>query len=232
MDSSAVGIIARRLDHQAIVELNLHPDIVTLAAKIHINPQASEFAEEEKAVDRAVSKRRREFRAGRSLARTALRHLNFCACAIPCNEDRSPCWPHGVCGSISHTNDVVVVAVTAAPNLVGLGIDVEKAGSVESNLRAMIRADECETVFDDTLLFSAKEAVFKAVYPICGEFLEFADVSIVKSDECGGFEAHGRSGLHSSTSFRHGTGRFIRVGNLVVTIFWIYKRYPIMGRFI
>src|SRR3712207_1286527 len=59
--------------------------------------------EEEGSVRTAGVKRRREFAAGRQCARRALAHLGFAGVPLPASADRAPCWPVGVCGSISHT---------------------------------------------------------------------------------------------------------------------------------
>ncbi|MGY3133877.1 hypothetical protein ACVWZM_004559 [Bradyrhizobium sp. USDA 4501] len=64
------------------------------------------FPGEENAVAGAVEKRRREFAAGRYCARCALSQLGFPTVAIPSAPDRSPVWPAGALGSVSHDSSL------------------------------------------------------------------------------------------------------------------------------
>ena len=223
MNERITSINGDRLQQVAAAaeEIDLHPDICALLAPLCELPASSEYDDEAEAVTRAVDKRRREFFAGRNLARAALDRLGIAATAIASNEDRSPRWPDGVKGSISHTDDHVMVAVTDSANLLGIGIDVENANAVGSDLRAQIRADEREGSLDDTVLFSAKESVFKAVYPVCGEFLEFVDVTVLPGASAKAFTATGRSGLVSSDFLERGTGRILARPGLVLTAYWM-----------
>ena len=202
-------------------EIDIHPDVCALLAPLCELPDSSEYDEEVEAVTRAVDKRRREFFAGRTLARAALSRLGFAAEAIARNEDRSPRWPDGIKGSISHTDEQVLVAVTASPDILGIGIDLENEHSVDSELRGLIRADEREASMDDTVLFSAKESVFKAVYPLHGEFLEFADVVVLPGTTADAFIANGRSGLASSEALQHGEGRILLRQQRIITAYWV-----------
>jgi len=71
------------------------------------------FLEEKQAVDRAVPKRQREFAAGRMAARQAMAQIGKTPAPIPVNTDRSPHWPEGVVGSISHSLEIAVAVVAS-----------------------------------------------------------------------------------------------------------------------
>jgi len=49
------------------------------------------------------SKRLEEFAAGRVCARRALAELGIIGFPLPADDDRRPCWPRDVAGSITHT---------------------------------------------------------------------------------------------------------------------------------
>ncbi len=132
---------------------------------------------------RAVAKRRREFLAGRHCAARAL------ACAghagngwLPIGENRLPVWPDGWLGSISHSRFGAVAVATHSSSCRALGVDMEPL--VDAALAADIastvaRPGELERLSDlprdwrVTLLFSAKEALFKALYPETRRFHDF-----------------------------------------------------------
>ncbi len=152
------------------------------------------FAEEEGGVARAVEKRRLEFRAGRTCARRSLVALGFEPGAIVMGRDRAPEWPDGVVGSITHTKGYCAAVVGKAGDFAGLGVDAEAQGRVGPELWAHIarpeeigwlqRArDDPEASVRATLLFSAKEALYKAQYPVTRAWLGFHDVRVTFEGE-------------------------------------------------
>ena len=208
-------------DDIILADYQLHPDVTIMLARLERLIDTGAYEVELQAVANAVPKRRREFIAGRNLARTALTKLGITAGPIPRNQDRTPAWPVGVRGSISHTDKHVAVALTTSSGLLGVGIDIEPAGGVDSELRDIIVADGKESTMDDTQLFSAKEAIFKALFPICGEFLEFKDVSVVLAESDGSFTATTDGRLASAEVLRKGSGKILTTCGLVIAVFWI-----------
>ncbi len=139
------------------------------------------FPVERAEVARAVPKRAREFAAGRVLARQLFGELGLSsATSIPVAEGRAPLWPAGVMGSISHCNDLCAVALTSAARVSGIGIDVEGNRPLGRELRDLcLRPDEYHLPESQWMVvFSAKESVYKALYPSIRQFLDFQDVSI------------------------------------------------------
>lgn len=129
------------------------------------------YAVEAAALARAVEKRRDEFLAGRAAARRAMQTLGHGPRPIPMGEDRSPIWPDGLTGSISHTGFGAVSAVAHQVDVQAIGIDVEPDEPIEDSLIRAICLPE-ELSLDDPdpgrmarRIFSAKEAAYKAQYP-------------------------------------------------------------------
>lgn len=134
-------------------------------------------------IERAVEKRKKEFTAGRSLARLLLRKFNI-ASSIGKNDDRSPQWPAGIVGSISHTDHHCAVALGPSANFRSIGLDIEIIGHVKTELWAALFTETernalAQTQDPDrramlaTLFFSAKEAFYKYQYPLTGKWVEF-----------------------------------------------------------
>ena len=141
----------------------------------------------------AVAGRRAEFFAGRAAARAALAELGVAPVGIGRRADRSPDWPAGVIGSMTHTQGLVAVVVAgpdpargtgAGGGRVGIGIDAEVDRPLPPAVadRVMDPAERAglgpDAERDGVIVFSAKEAVFKALNPLTGRWLEFEDVSV------------------------------------------------------
>ncbi|MGH3115544.1 MAG: 4'-phosphopantetheinyl transferase superfamily protein [Gaiellales bacterium] len=133
----------------------------------------------------AVGRRRREFAIGRYCARRALGRLGEPVHAIPVGDHRQPLWPPGIIGSITHCQGFCAAAVARTTLLRGLGIDAEPVAILDDEVSSLIatpleqvRALAEPPAVGMTLLFSAKESVFKCMFPLTGVFLEFLDVTI------------------------------------------------------
>ncbi|WP_172582761.1 4'-phosphopantetheinyl transferase family protein [Subtercola boreus] len=146
------------------------------------------FREERAYIAGATENRREEFGAVRVCARRALASLDVDAGALVPNGDRSPSWPEGVIGSLAHCRDLCIAVVTTEPHVLGVGIDVETCTAVDLGLESVV-CTETERRFIDsyprylrddlrTMIFCAKEAVYKCQYPITKFFLDFLDIEI------------------------------------------------------
>src|SRR4051812_38545928 len=141
------------------------------------------FPEEQRSLGRAVEKRRREFLAGRACAREALGRLGVPPTAIPNGEHGEPLWPTGIVGSITHCAGYRACAAATIDQVLAIGIDAEPNLPLPDRLledvafgeeRALAAASD--GVCMDRVLFSAKEAVYKAWFPLAGRSLKFEDV--------------------------------------------------------
>jgi 4'-phosphopantetheinyl transferase EntD len=147
------------------------------------------FPEEEAAIARAVQARRADFMAGRACARAALYELGIQAVPIVTGRSGAPQWPDGIVGSITHCPGYGAAAVARQENVVSLGIDAEPNEVLPDGVLDWISVPkERASLFElhatepavcwDRMLFSAKEAVYKAWYPLTLRWLGFEQVTI------------------------------------------------------
>lgn len=139
-------------------------------------------------VARAVEKRRREFAAGRGCARRVLAKLGWPGFAILSGEAREPIWPPGILGSITHCPGYCAAAATRdcqPDGLRGVGIDAEVNRPLPDGVlgltctaRERARLVGIPGVSVPTLVFSAKESVYKAWYPVARRWLGYLDAEI------------------------------------------------------
>ena len=155
------------------------------------DPEAELFAEERPGIARAVDKRRREFAAGRILARRGLAALGHPPVAIVNGEDRAPQWPSEIVGSITHTKGYCAVAMARASQMRSVAIDAEHDDALSDGALEMICGEaerawlatqpEADRGWLSKLVFSAKECVYKLQHPLTKLFLDF-DAVMVRVD--------------------------------------------------
>jgi 4'-phosphopantetheinyl transferase EntD len=126
---------------------------------------------------------RRASGAARIVARQFLQQLGYEAAAIPKRVNGCPLWPSGVTGSFAHDERVSVIAVGRARDVGSLGIDVEPAAPLTADTLDLVVTDAEKSRLDadpyrGRLFFVVKEAVYKALYPLDGQFLEFHDIEV------------------------------------------------------
>lgn len=158
------------------------------------------FPEEEALVARAVEKRRREFTTARVCARAALRELGFAPVSILTGERGEPLWPVGAVGSITHCDGYRACAVARSSEVLSIGIDAEPNAALPDGLLGDIARPEelpglrrlgreFPEVHWDRLLFSAKESVYKAWFPLAKRWLGFEDAVLEIDPGAGTFAA-------------------------------------------
>lgn len=145
-------------------------------------------------VQRAASKRQTEYLAGRLCARQALWRLTGTAQVPAVADSRAPVWPVGVVGSITHGGDLAAALVASASHYHGIGLDAEEILAVS---RAERLASQILTPNERdwlailpsaqrglfvTLVFSLKESLFKALFPLVGVRFYFQDAELVAWD--------------------------------------------------
>ncbi|MET9935701.1 MULTISPECIES: 4'-phosphopantetheinyl transferase superfamily protein [unclassified Streptomyces] len=154
------------------------------------------FPEEEEAVARAVEKRRREYATVRHCARRALAELGFAPVAILNGARREPLWPEGVLGSITHCDGYRAAALAREGTVASLGIDAEPHEVLSPGVLALVMrpeehghlarwAEERPGIAWDRVVFSAKESVYKAWFPLTRRWLDFEDATL-RIDPWGG----------------------------------------------
>lgn len=173
------------------------PDGVAVACGGTDGDVSQLFDVERKAVERAASKRRMEFAAGREAARSALQQLGHPAVAIPMGTGRSPVWPSGFVGSIAHCKTAAIAVAAAGRNIGFVGVDIEESQPLDRDLWESICTKNEIAMFHarpdaglwGKVFFSIKEAVYKAQYPETGRLLDFNDVEISLLQDTGRFAA-------------------------------------------
>ncbi|WP_171166145.1 4'-phosphopantetheinyl transferase superfamily protein [Streptomyces sp. I05A-00742] len=164
------------------------------------DPAALLFPEEAAQVARAVPKRQREFTTVRVCARAALGRLGYAPGPLLPNRRGAPRWPDGVVGSMTHCQGYRAAAVARAADAASVGVDAEPNGPLPDGVVDMVTLpDERERlaalagghpgVHWDRLLFSAKESVFKAWYPLTGLELDFDEAELTVDPVAGTFSA-------------------------------------------
>jgi enterobactin synthetase component D len=181
-------------------------------------------------LENAADRRKLHFRLGRLCAARALQQLSPGHPAGPLERDDAgaPCWPDGVTGSITHTNGFASAAVAWTRDAASLGIDVERtmpAPQAQKVARVIASAGEvaiAERATSDaatavTVVFCAKEAVFKALHPLVRRRFGYADVRVIGMDPASlTFDV--QLVTTQSPSFTSGTalrGRYATVGEWV-----------------
>jgi enterobactin synthetase component D / holo-[acyl-carrier protein] synthase len=152
-------------------------------------PGEPPFPGEEHAVARVVEHRRREFITTRRCAREALARLGHPPAPIPTGSGREPLWPAGLVGSLTHCAGYRAAAVARAANVGGIGIDAEPHGPLPDGVLHLVTTSEERDMLGalarefprthwDRVLFSAKESVYKAWYPLTQRWLDFGDAQL------------------------------------------------------
>lgn len=147
-------------------------------------------------LNKAVIKRRAEYLAGRFVARQVLNLLDIRDYPLATGMDRAPQWPSGLIGSISHNNQralcaAQIIGLSAEfPTSHGIGLDIEShiaeeripdiwPGVVSEEEYNLLQQGPLPFNQALTLVFSAKESLFKAVYPQSGRYFDFLEARLV-----------------------------------------------------
>ena len=145
-------------------------------------------------IKKAVHKRQAEYLAGRICATQALTALNFENPIVHTADDRVPIWPAGTFGSITHTKGIAAAIAGLQDRATGVGIDVEKLmkDSQETKLQTHILRDDESTQFHElgkqvthplSVIFSAKESIYKALYPFVKKYFGFDKAKLIAFNE-------------------------------------------------
>ncbi|MEU6687185.1 4'-phosphopantetheinyl transferase superfamily protein [Streptomyces sp. NPDC046832] len=172
-----------------MIEELLPQTVVTVETYGNAEADTPLYPEEEALLTRAVAKRRREFAVVRSCARRAMEKLGVPPQPILPGERGAPGWPAGLAGSMTHCDGYCAAALVRATDLASLGIDAEVHGPLPEGVLPSVslpaEADRLRRlaaghpdIHWDRLLFSAKESVYKAWFPLTGKWLDFMEADI------------------------------------------------------
>jgi 4'-phosphopantetheinyl transferase EntD len=141
---------------------------------------------EEPLIARAVTKRRNEFITVRHCARAAMAQLGVPPSPILKGEKGEPHWPDGVVGSLTHCEGYRGAVVGRSIAVRSVGIDAEPHGVLPKGVLDAISLPVERTEISalpgelhwDRILFCAKEATYKAWFPLTQRWLGFEDAHI------------------------------------------------------
>ena len=177
------------------------PDKVSAAEMYTDPPDLAALPEEEPLIAKSVAKRRNEFITVRYCARLALEELGVSPAPILKGEKGEPCWPDGVVGSLTHCEGYRGAAVGRNDATRSVGIDAEPHDLLPHGVLDAISLPAERTELGglpsgmhwDRILFCAKEATYKAWYPVTRRWLGFEDAHITftvdDTGTTGGFES-------------------------------------------
>lgn len=209
------------------------PDSADLvyAELYHDPPELQPLPEEEPLIARSVVKRRNEFVTVRHCARVAMERLGVPPAPILKGEKGEPRWPDGVVGSLTHCEGYRGAVVGRSGAVRSVGIDAEPhdvlprgvldAISLSAERRAIARLPA--ELHWDRILFCAKEATYKAWFPLTARWLGFEDAHITFGVDPGGVTGEFVSRILIDPSARSGSpltelaGRWSVAGGLAVT---------------
>lgn len=141
------------------------------------------LAEERSAFATSVVKVQRASGAARIVARELMRRAGMPPQPIVKSAGGMPAWPAGIVGSLAHDATVAVAALARRADYLSIGIDIEPAEPLAPDLIEMVATPAERVAIRDAplggrLLFSIKEAVYKAAYPLDRVFLDHHDVEV------------------------------------------------------
>lgn len=178
--------------------------------------------------------RQQEFIAGRFCAVQAAKMAGFDLIKLPSAVTREPVWPEGIVGSITHSKQMAISCVSLSDDMSSVGIDAEEL--LESSLGIEVEstiADDTELTLLNkneyqkgiTILFSAKESLYKALFPLVRTFIDFKEVKLVALDtERESFELKLLSNNPKLINFLGNyQGSFKQIGETIITLVSIPK---------
>ncbi len=155
----------------------------------------------------AGRKRKTDHLAGRIAAFSALKASG--TTAVPgIGNSGEPLWPAGISGSITHSG-TLALAVAGVYSLIGIDYEaildeneaIEiKSGIVDATEEAVLAKSGLPFALALTLAFSAKESLFKALFPAVQDYMGFESARVTQIDQqrlrlrltgaAGSFNAH------------------------------------------
>ena len=141
---------------------------------------------------------------------------------IPKHEDRSPVWPTGVIGTISHFEQHAAAAVASAAAYRGLGLDLESPETLSAEIATMVcRPEESGDTADAKLLFSIKEAIYKCIYPVVGHYVDFQEMEVRLDTTNASYSAIPHSETLDTRLIAGLQGKYYRHDTMVLASAWL-----------
>lgn len=199
--------------------------------------------DEERALGRVCAGRRSDFAAARSCARRVFSSFGLPPLPVLPDADGAPQWPAGLVGSVTHCVGYAAAAVARSQEFLSVGIDAEPVRALPEGVLAKISdaaeraalarlrgrgksAARPESAQWECVLFSAKESVYKAWFPLTRAWLGFHDAHVSIDPAAAEFVATLQPGAPPSTGGapRCFTGRFAVREGIVRTAVAVSRR--------
>lgn len=138
------------------------------------------FDEERAELARMAPRRHAGFSSGRWCAHQAQAQLALTPQPVG-RVKRVPLWPDDVHGSITHTEKIAAAVVSLERHM---GIDLEQLGRLHEGLYKTLFTENEKAALSqsgehaDSIMFSAKESGYKAIYPLGQQFIGFHEAEI------------------------------------------------------
>ncbi len=193
------------------------------------------FGAERAQIAGAVTKRQREYAAVRQLA-----HQLLFVCGVQPEPllnglDRAPIWPQGIVGSLSHCAEHAIAMVACSRQVRAIGCDIEPAKALPISLVSRVLLPDEEVRLEagpdwlGRLMFSAKESLYKAQYPLTRTQLDFDAVEIKPDLASKSFSVVIPQGIAPFPAGRHIQGRFVvRERHLCTAIVLDHRLQPVV----
>lgn len=180
-------------------------------------------------------RRRREFSAGRMVARRATQRLGISPLPLLKGQHGEPLWPEGIVGSITHCAHYCAAAVALGSDYRGIGIDAEPHQPLPEEVRphvlhpreiAWIASVSSKHIAWDTLIFSAKEAFYKLWFPLTKIWCEFneAYIQINVNNRSFSISLQDNSMMQNLLGCESIFGKFTISGGIILTVFVVNSR--------
>ncbi|MAX66282.1 MAG: 4'-phosphopantetheinyl transferase superfamily protein [Bacteriovoracaceae bacterium] len=177
---------------------NIYPNTESYTVKLPLSDGC--FKSFDYLLDEGLSKasklRKNEFLAGRYCAIKAAEKLEYYLEDLPRDlQTRAPQWPSQLVGSISHSKAYAISIVARSCDYYSLGLDIEtfivarKVSVIEKMVltdsdyvltQDLIQSHPLEEIY--TIIFSAKESLYKLIYPLCKCYFDFKEANIKHID--------------------------------------------------
>ncbi|MEV1052976.1 4'-phosphopantetheinyl transferase superfamily protein [Streptomyces sp. NPDC049887] len=179
----------------------LLPPPIAVCEAFRDPPVLEMYPEERAVVANAVPQRRQEFGTVRACARKALGELGYAPGPILPGAARDPQWPPGAVGAMTHCQGYRAAAVAHAADVLTIGLDAEPHLPLpDEGVRDLVTLPEERAALDrlsvlrpdvcwDRLLFSAKESVYKAWFPLARRWLDFEEAALTIDPDDATFHA-------------------------------------------
>ncbi len=209
----------------ALAQAVLGPDVIVVGGRIAALQDAL-WPQEAALMQRASAIRLADFTAGRTAVRQALIALGLPSQPILQGPGGEPDWPKGITGSLTHGGQMCLAALGRTNKMLSLGVDLEPILPLDPDVVSEICTPSEQRWIaiqpDPTDLplriFTAKEATYKALYPLTGVVLDFAALTIDLTPKRDAFTARLTRNIrpfNAGTGFR---GQQVVAQNTVLSI--------------